>query len=115
MVLKAMLRKLGDFDVVMAENGHKALEALEASSDRPFDMVFTDMWMPELDGEGLVKAVRADEKLKALSVHVVTADIELQSTFAAKGFDSLILKPVTASQLLPLLSGGSGPGAGDGA
>jgi CheY-like chemotaxis protein len=77
--------------------------------------VLTDMWMPELDGEGFVKAVRADEKLKALSVHVVTADIELQSTFAAKGFDSLILKPVTASQLLPLLSGGAGPGAGDGA
>ena len=115
MVLKAMLKKLGDFEVVMAENGHKALEVLESSSDRPFDIVFTDMWMPELDGEGLVKAVRADEKLKALSVHVVTADIELQSTFAAKGFDSLILKPVTASQLLPLLSGGAGPGAGDGA
>ena len=115
LVLKAMLKKLGDFDVVMAETGHKALEALEASSDRPFDMVFTDMWMPELDGEGLVKAVRSDEKLKALSVHVVTADIELQSTFAEKGFDSLILKPVTASQLLPMLSGGAGPGAGDGA
>jgi CheY-like chemotaxis protein len=115
MVLKAMLRKLGDFEVVMAENGHKALEVLESSSDRPFDMVFTDMWMPELDGEGLVKAVRSDERLRTLPVHVVTADIELQSTFAEKGFDSLILKPVTASQLLPLLSGGAGPGAGDGA
>ena len=102
MVLNAMLKKLGDFEVVMAENGHKALDALESSPDRPFDMVLTDMWMPELDGEGLAKAMRADPRLAKIPVHVITADVELQETFAEKGFDSIILKPVTISILRPL-------------
>ena len=114
-VLRAMLKKLGDFEIEAAANGREALGLLEAAGARPFDMVLTDMWMPELDGEGLVKAIRASERLKALPVHVITADVAMQSTFAEKGFDSLILKPVTASQLLPLLSGGVGPGAGGGA
>ena len=105
MVLNAMLKKLGDFEVVMAENGHKALEALESSPDRPFDMVLTDMWMPELDGEGLAKAMRADPRLAKIPVHVITADVELQETFAEKGFDSIILKPVTTGILRPLFVG----------
>ena len=49
----------------------------------PLDAVLTDMWMPELDGEGLVRAIRADPKLAKLPVHVITADVELQETFAA--------------------------------
>ena len=107
-VLKAMLKKLGEFDVETAANGREALAALEAQSGKPFDMVLTDMWMPELDGEGLVKAIRADERLRSLPVHVITADVEMQTTFAGKGFDSIILKPVTAAHLQSLLSGPPG-------
>ena len=60
------------------------------------------MWMPELDGEGLAKAIRADARLAALPVHVVTADVELQETYAAKGFDRIVLKPVTVDALRSL-------------
>ena len=37
------------------------LKALEASDARPYDLVLTDMWMPNLNGEGLVKSNRAGE------------------------------------------------------
>jgi CheY-like chemotaxis protein len=107
-VLRTLLKKIGDFDIVPALNGREALGILEVPDSKPFDMVLTDMWMPELDGEGLVKAIRANERLKSLPVYVITADIELKSTFAEKGFDGIVLKPVTVGAIGLLLSGASG-------
>ena len=101
-VLKTMLKKLGDFDVVMAKDGKEALEQLSAAG-KPFDLVLTDMWMPMMDGEGLVRAVRADAKLAKLPVHVVTADVELQGRFAELGFDGILLKPVTVDKLKSII------------
>ena len=97
-VLKTMLKKLGSFDVVMAKDGKEALEILTAA-DAPFDVVLTDMWMPVMDGEGLVRAVRADEKLAALPVHVVTADTEMPGKYRELGFDGILLKPVSVEKL----------------
>ena len=36
------------------------VKALEASGARPYDLVLTDMWMPNLDGAGLAVFLRAD-------------------------------------------------------
>ena len=102
MVLKSMLKKLGTFDVVMARDGQEALDILK-SSDTPFHLVLTDMWMPVMDGEGLVRAIRADGKLAALPVLVVTADTEMQGKFRKVGFDGLLLKPVTVEMLKGIL------------
>ena len=97
-MLKTMLKKLGDFDVVMAKDGKEALELL-TSAEKPFDLVLTDMWMPVMDGEGLVRAVRAEGKLAALPVHVVTADTEMPGKYRELGFDGILLKPVTVEKL----------------
>ena len=105
MVLKALMKKIGRFEIETAMDGKEALARLHQPDAPTFDAVFADMWMPELDGEGLVKAIRADPKLSKLPVHVVTADVELQESFAEKGFDSIILKPVTVGTLSPLLVG----------
>ena len=59
--------------------------------------------MPNLDGAGLVAAIRADPALASLPVDVITADVELQDKYAEKGFDGLMLKPVTPEALKPLL------------
>ena len=104
-VLKTMLKKLGDFDVVMAADGKQALAALETPDAQPFDMVLTDMWMPELDGEGLVKAIRASENLKTLPVHVVTADVEMVKRYEEAGFTSILLKPVTVDKIRLVVCG----------
>jgi CheY-like chemotaxis protein len=103
MVLKAMLKKLGYLDVATAADGKQALDALEAPDAPPFDIVLTDMWMPEMDGEGLVKARRASTKLRALPVHVVTADVEMQSRYAEAGFDGILMKPATLELLKSIL------------
>ena len=102
MVLKTMLKKLGYGDVVMAKDGQEALNIL-TSSETPFDLVLTDMWMPVMDGEGLVKAIRADAKLAAMPVDVVTADTEMQGKYGEIGFNGILLKPVTVEKLRELI------------
>ena len=105
MVLKALIKNVGQFEIETAMDGKEALAKLQLPDAPAFDAVLTDMWMPELDGEGLAKAIRADPKLAKLPVHVITADVELQESFADKGFDSIILKPVTVGTLGPILVG----------
>ena len=101
-VLRTMLKKLGTFDVVAAKDGQEALDAL-TSSDKPFDLVLTDMWMPIMDGGGLVHAIRADERFATLPVHVVTADTEMPGKYREIGFDGILLKPVTVEKLRSVL------------
>ena len=61
------------------------------------------MWMPQLDGEGLVRAIRAIPRLATLPVYVLTADIEAQKTCVEVGFTGLLLKPVTLDGLKPIV------------
>ncbi len=102
-VLKAMLKRFGSFAIETASDGQEAINRLSDPAKAPFDLVLTDMWMPNLDGEGLVKAIREDKHLALLAVYVVTADVELQKNFAEKGFTGIILKPVTFETLKPVM------------
>lgn len=101
-VLKAMLKKLGVTDVVTAMNGKEALELL-ISSETPFSLILTDMWMPVMDGEGLVRAARADARFESLPIHVVTADTEMQERYRETGFDGIMLKPITVEKLRSII------------
>ncbi len=102
MVLKAMLARSGVTDVAMAENGRAALAALKESPD--FDMVFSDLWMPEMDGNELIHAIRADAKLAHLPVYLVTADVEARNQAESNGFTSILLKPITLEKLQRLFT-----------
>ncbi len=104
MVLKAQLKNLGQFEVASAGDGQEALELLRSRGAKSFDLVLTDMWMPMLDGSGLVKAIRADPALSGMRVVVVTADVEFRAKFAEDGFDDILLKPVTRDNLVELLA-----------
>ena len=96
-MIKAMLRRLGVTDIVTAETGAEALDILK--QDDGIGLVLTDMWMPVMDGEGLIREIRSREQWKDLPVYAVTADVETQKTFKASGFTGILLKPVTPEQL----------------
>ena len=110
MVLKALLKKSGNYETTVAMDGQEALKALKVPGARPYDLVLTDMWMPNLDGEGLVKSIRADASLASLRVLVVTADVEIRDKAKNMGFDGILLKPVTSVTLEQALSGNGGGG-----
>ena len=56
-----------------------------------------------MDGAELVKCIRADERLAHLKVCLVTADVEVRTTYREQGFDMLLLKPVTVEKMSDLL------------
>ena len=79
-----------------------ALQRLQAAPD--FDLVLTDMWMPNMTGEDLVKAVRKDPRLAHIPVYAVTADVEARKRSEEMGFTGIVLKPVTLDKLTQLLT-----------
>ena len=97
-VLKALLTRIGIRDIVTAVNGQDAWEKIKMS-DKPFDLILTDMWMPIMDGKDLVAKIREDSRFVKLPVYAVTADIEEQKSFEEHGFTGLLLKPVTIVKL----------------
>jgi len=102
-VLKSLLKKMGAEEIVTANDGREAWQTLLARTGAPFDAVLTDMWMPEMDGAALVRDIRANREFANLPVYAVTADVELGETHANDGFDAILLKPVTADTLRPIL------------
>ena len=108
-VLKALLLECGATDVVMAENGREALTVLKG--DSVFDMVLTDLWMPEMDGRELMRTIRADAKLSRLPVYLLTADVEARNHPELNGFTGILIKPVTLKKVQALFDRGEESGA----
>ena len=102
-VLKALLVKIGIRDIVTAVDGQDAWKKIQ-TSDKPFDLVLTDMWMPKMDGKELVAKIREDDRFVDLPVYAVTADIEEQKSFEEHGFTGILLKPVTIVKLSRLFN-----------
>lgn len=81
-----------------AEDGKQALSILEIEH---IDFILTDWNMPVMDGLELLKAIRADEKLKHLPVLLVTAEAKKENIVSAAqaGADGYIVKPFTEETL----------------
>ena len=60
--------------------------------------------MPEMTGEELAAAIRADPALASNRVYLFTAEVEMKDIYAEKGFDGILLKPANLDALRKLLS-----------
>ncbi len=96
-VIQSMLRRLNITNVLTAGNGAEALEVLK--NNPAVDIVLTDMWMPVMNGEELIREIRRREQWKDLRVYAVTADVETQKTYGDSGFTGILLKPIKLGQL----------------
>jgi CheY-like chemotaxis protein len=87
--------------VRLASNGR---EALDLAGQGAFDLMLLDMHMPELDGLGVVRAVRERERVAGghLPVIALTARSrkEDRERCLADGVDDFLTKPVSAAGLL---------------
>ncbi len=97
-IIKNLLRDLGFNNTHEADDGNTALPMLQGTE---FDFVVTDWNMPGMQGIDLLRAIRADDKLKHLPVLMVTAEAKKEQIIAAAqaGVNGYIVKPFTAATL----------------
>ena len=107
MVLNSFLQPIGEVDVVV--NGNEALTAFEKAieNNQPYELIFLDIMLPELDGiETLEKIrqletryeVREDAKAKVIMTSANTdKDVILKS--ARAGCTSYLIKPIDQARL----------------
>jgi len=97
-VIRNLLKQLGYENIVEAEDGVAALRILRSQK---IDLVISDWNMPNMTGLELLKAVRADEELKATPFLMVTAEALQDNVIAAvkAGVNNYIVKPFTAEVL----------------
>ncbi len=85
-------------DVVIAEDGVKALEALSAQS---FDAVLMDIQMPVMDGYETTRKIRENERFKDLPIIAMTASAlpsDEQKCLDA-GMNAFVSKPIQIKKL----------------
>ncbi len=97
-IVKNILKQLGFANVEEAENGQEALQKLRADT---YGFVVSDWNMPVMTGIDMLRAIRADEKLKTTPVLMVTAEAQQSNLVEAvqAGVSNYIVKPFTAETL----------------
>lgn len=80
-----------EYEVVMAANGREALEILH---QRSVDVVILDVYMPVLDGAGVLAEMKADRALREIPVIVKSAvDENMELAMLEMGADDFIFSP----------------------
>lgn len=80
-------------EIVTVLDGNSALAALEAEH---FDLVLLDYELPDIDGIGVLRRIRADEVTRDVPVIMVTSHEDIVTIDAAfdAGATSFVTKPV---------------------
>ncbi len=75
--------------------------ALERIKEVVPGLILLDMHLPEVSGEVLIQAIRADDRLAETVVFLTTADAVLADTWRHEA-DLVLLKPISFNQLRDL-------------
>jgi two-component system, chemotaxis family, CheB/CheR fusion protein len=99
----ALFLKHAGYDVATAASANVAL-LLAGQQD--FDLVISDIGMPEMNGYELVESLRTLSKYQAIPIIAVTGYSEYDDRERAlrAGFSAHLTKPIDPSQLLSLIT-----------
>lgn len=103
MMLKNSLKEMGVKSYQDSENGVDAWKKLEEArtSGEPYNFVFCDWNMPEMNGIEFLVKCRSSEHYKNLPIIMVTAESEQSQIVEAlkKGATDYIIKPISPEML----------------
>ncbi len=99
----SMALKEVNFDVVTAEDG---VDALKVSKGKKFDVIITDINMPNMDGFQLIEKLRATEEFKFTPILVLTTEggDDKKKTGKTLGATGWIVKPFNPQTLIATIN-----------
>ncbi len=104
-IREAMTSMLGreGWIVDVAEDGARALQM---TRQLRYDLVVTDLEMPEVNGFDLIARLRADERFKTTPIVIITSRAHPEHRRRARelGVRALVAKPITRRKLLEALA-----------
>jgi two-component system chemotaxis response regulator CheY len=97
-VTRMALEEIGVRHIYEAEDGKKALDTV---TTQPLDLIISDFNMPEMDGIGLLQAVRGNPAVRKVPFILLTGrgDRELVVKAAQAGVNNYLIKPFTSAVL----------------
>lgn len=86
------------FMIETAKNGHEALNILNS---KRFDVIITDLEMPQVSGYELIETIRLDERIRDIPIIVLTgrASENFRNLTTKLGADAYIIKPFKDQEL----------------
>ena len=95
-LMKLQLERCG-YKVTHVNNGIKALDLIKK---HPFDLLITDVVMPEMDGVDLYLALKKDPSIANLPIIIITDKQMFKESFSALGVNHFVSKTSDISLLL---------------
>ena len=98
-LVKKTLAVIGITQIKEAVDGRQALAALQTAR---YDLVISDLHMPEMDGIELLREVRADERMFKLPFLMLTSDMDSDNVKVAVELDvsGYLTKPFRGDPLI---------------
>lgn len=100
-IIVDVLKPLG-FEIIQAENG---LEAMQQILDNKPDIIFMDLFMPNMDGYLCIKEIRRNSDLKDIPIIAYSASVSIsdQSNAKKSGFNDFVIKPLSLHNLFQVI------------
>ena len=91
--------ELNDYSVEIASNGKEAIEKAKAGA---FDLIILDVMLPYVDGFGVLKILKKDDKYKDVPIFMLTAkNSETDKVLGLEtGADDYLTKPFSIKELM---------------
>ena len=96
-MIKKGLSQMGGFSVEVAQSG---LEAIEKMEKDVFDLVLTDLKMPEMDGLELLKTIKGTRPEMMVILMTAFGSIETAVEAMRIGANDYVTKPIDLNELL---------------
>jgi two-component system chemotaxis response regulator CheY len=92
---------LENFGVRVIHEAENGVSALQKALSQPIDLIISEFSMPEMDGLGLLRAVRGHPAVRKLPFTLITrrGDRELVVVAAKAGVNDYLIKPFTEAVL----------------
>jgi CheY-like chemotaxis protein len=101
-VMLTMILQQAGYDAVMSTS---AVEALKLADTRHFDLVISDIAMPEMDGYSLARALRSRPEYREVPIIAVTGfdQYDDREGALAAGFNTHMKKPIEPTRFIELV------------